>query len=358
MVVLGGNKILFVAPTCVILNTSMKISTRNEYDRLKSVILGRPHGANWPTGDIFFDRLADLNTHSGKISKGPISGSVIKEANDDLLRMKDLLEDNDVKVFRPEILDYKRTVTHYEHMTSGMHSYSPRDLILTVGNMAIECPTPFVSRYREFDAYDVIKQEAMRDGCRWIAAPRARMEPAECVMGMNKIKLTERYPIFDAANVLKFNDKLLYMKTSTSNYIGAKWLQKVVGNEFEVIVWDKVYTHSHIDSTLTSLKKDLVMINASRVQNTNQLPDFLKSYRKIWLHDMADGSFSQFPYASKWIGMNILSIDEETVMIDPVQKDLVKQLRAEGFNCIEVPLTQSRTLGGGHHCVTCDLERA
>ena len=334
----------------------MKISTRNEYGKLKSVILGRPEGANWPTGDLFFDRMMMLSNYPKKIKRGALPEHVITKARQDLLYMKDKLQDFGVEVYRPEMMDYARMVTHAEHTTSGMHSYSARDLILTVGDMAIECPTPFVSRYREFDAYDVIKQEAMRDGCRWIAAPRARMEPAECVFDVNKLKLTERYPIFDAANVLKFDDKLLYLRTSTANMAGAKWLQSVVGTEFEVVVWDKVYAHAHIDSTLISLKKDMILINAGRVSG-DQLPAFLKSYRKIWVQEMAEGKFTDFPYASKWIGMNILSIDEETVMIDPIQKDLIKQLRAEGFNCIEVPLTQSRTMGGGHHCVTCDLER-
>ena len=55
--------------------------------------------------------------------------------------------------------------------------------------------------------------------------------------------------------------------------------------------------------------------------------------------------------------MNILSIDEDTVMIDPIQKTLINQLKAEKFNVLEVPLRHSRTLGGGHHCVTNDLER-
>ncbi len=54
--------------------------------------------------------------------------------------------------------------------------------------------------------------------------------------------------------------------------------------------------------------------------------------------------------------MNILVINENTVMVDPIQKNLIKQLETE-FKIIKVPLTQSRTLGGGHHCVTCDLER-
>jgi N-dimethylarginine dimethylaminohydrolase len=55
--------------------------------------------------------------------------------------------------------------------------------------------------------------------------------------------------------------------------------------------------------------------------------------------------------------MNLLSIDESTVMIDPIQTELKKQLTDEGFKCVSVPLKHSRTLGGGHHCVTCDLER-
>ena len=129
-----------------------------------------------------------------------------------------------------------------------------------------------------------------------------------------------------------------------------------MGTEFEVIVWDKVYAHAHIDSTLVALKKDMVLINADRVSG-EQLPKFLKSFRKLWLTDCKESSYHKFPYASKWIGMNILNINEETVMIDPVQKDLIAQLTAEGFNCLKIPLRHSRTLGGGHHCVTCDLER-
>mgnify|MGYP001324905357 CR=1 FL=1 len=99
------------------------------------------------------------------------------------------------------------------------------------------------------------------------------------------------------------------------------------------------------------------MINASRVKSAELLPKFLQGHRKIWVKDMAEGKFDKFPYASKWIGMNILSIDEDTVMIDPIQVDLKKQL-SKKMQVIEAPLRHSRTLGGGHHCVTCDLERS
>jgi N-dimethylarginine dimethylaminohydrolase len=146
------------------------------------------------------------------------------------------------------------------------------------------------------------------------------------------------------------------MKSSTANQAGADWLQKVVGTEFEVIVWDKVYAHAHIDSTLISLTKDLILINGSRVTSTDRLPKFLRNHRKIWVNEMVERKFHEFPYASKWIGMNVLTIDPDTVMIDPVQKELKKQIGTE-MKVVQVPLRQSRTLGGGHHCVTCDLER-
>jgi len=334
----------------------VKVSTKNEYGQLKSVILGRADGANWPTGDLVFDRMTKLSTYPKKLRKGPVPDTVIEEARMDLLTMRDVLEDNKVMVFRPEIKDYTKHTMHYQYLTNGMHTYSARDLVLTVGNMAIECPTPFVSRYQEFEAYDVIKQEAMRDGCRWIAAPRARMEPAECIARGHKINLTERYPIFDAANILKFDDKLLYLKTSTANQAGADWLQSVVGTEFEVIVWDEVYAHAHIDSTLISLKKDLIIVNGSRVDSVDKLPKFLRNHRIIWVNDMTDTNFYKFPYASKWIGMNVLTINPETVMIDPRQKKLKEQIGNE-MEQVDVILRHSRTLGGGHHCVTCDLER-
>ena len=100
----------------------------------------------------------------------------------------------------------------------------------------------------------------------------------------------------------------------------------------------------------------MILINHSRV-NGEQIPKFLRGHKKLWVSDCDEGSYHQVPYSSKWIGMNILSVNPETVMVDPIQKNLIRQLEAEKFNVIPVPLRQARTLGGGHHCVTCDLER-
>ena len=43
--------------------------------------------------------------------------------------------------------------------------------------------------------------------------------------------------------------------------------------------------------------------------------------------------------------------------VDDIQKKLIAQLKEEKFNVISLPMRHARTLGGGFHCVTCDLER-
>ena len=46
--------------------------------------------------------------------------------------------------------------------------------------------------------------------------------------------------MFDAANVLKVNDKLVYSLSHSANEAGAEWLQEQVGTEFEVVKWQAV----------------------------------------------------------------------------------------------------------------------
>jgi scyllo-inosamine-4-phosphate amidinotransferase 1 len=335
----------------------MKIFTKNEYSELKSMVVGNIDFANWPVGDIYFDAMMDSSTYEGTIKKGPIPKEIKDVAKKDLDVLAEKLVENNVKVFRPLKKNWELEYKKFEKITTGMHSYSARDLLLTIGNKVIECPTPYISRQHEFMAFENIKIEAIKDGCKWISAPLPAMNKEDFKIVGDKATLTEDYPIFDAANVLKFNDKLLYLVSCTGNYKGAEWLQSIVGNEFEVITWDGVYSHAHIDSTIVSLNDKTILLNGSRVNEKN-IPIFLKDKKKIWINDLIPGKFYEFPYASKWIGLNIISINPETVVVDTIQKDMIEILNNEGFKVVSTPMHESRTLGGGFHCVTLDLERA
>jgi glycine amidinotransferase/scyllo-inosamine-4-phosphate amidinotransferase 1 len=116
------------------------------------------------------------------------------------------------------------------------------------------------------------------------------------------------------------------------------------------------YSGVHIDSTIVPLREGLVMLNASRVTEAT-VPRCLESWQKIWVTDVVAQDFYQYPYASKWIAMNMLAVDPSTVIVDRNQIDLIKTLEQHKFTVIPLELRHSRTLGGGFHCVTLDLIR-
>jgi len=305
----------------------MKVSTHNEYGELRSVLIGSTDHFSWPIGDNEFDKnIVKSSGFDEELTKKPLADVVIKEATEDLSRLTDTMESAGIKVVTPQI--YKPT-----------WAYSARDILFTVGNLVIECPTPFTSRCRELDLYPDLKKA----DCEIIRAPRPK---------------TENDPMFDAANLLKINDKIVYSLSHSANEAGAEWLQEQVGTEFEVVKWQVVkHQITHIDSTLLSCNKNTVIANASRL-TAGTLPDFMKDFKIIWVEDCVPRDFHLFPLASKWIGMNVLSINPETIIVDELQKDLIKKLIAAKFDVIKLPMRQSRTLGGGFHCVTCDLERS
>ena len=301
----------------------MKVSTKNEYGKLKSVIVGSVDNMHWPSDDNEFNAGIDRSTYHTTLTRGAIPKSVYDQAKQDLDGLVSILTDRNIEVHRP--------ITEKPHW-----AYSARDIILTIGDTVIQCPTPFKSRANELDMYPYLRE------CNVIVAPRPN---------------TVDEPSFDAANVLKVNDKLIYSLSHSANHAGAEWLQKTVGNQYEVVKW-KVVDHdiTHIDSTLLTLNENTVIVNASRVKEQD-LPEFMQDYKKIWIEDVVSRDFYNFPYASKWIGMNILSIDPETVLVDEIQTGLKEKLEANNFKVITTSMRQSRTLGGGFHCVTNDLVR-
>jgi glycine amidinotransferase/scyllo-inosamine-4-phosphate amidinotransferase 1 len=303
----------------------MKIFTKNEYSPLKQVIVGSAEQATWPTGDKEFDDSIARSTYDATLIPGALPDNVVQEALEDVDKLVQTLEREGIIVYRPII-------------SKPGWSYSARDILLTAGEHLIECPTPFSSRANEAEQYPFLDTLE----CKRTKAPRPESKDD---------------PMFDAANVLKLDDKLLYSITHSANQAGAEWLQQVVGTDFEVIAWkgveDKV---THIDSTILSLNKDTILVNGSRINDDN-LPSFMKNYKQIRVDDTVPRQFEHFPLASKWIGLNVLSLSPDTVIVDEIQTAMIEQLRQNGFNVIALPLRQSRTLGGGFHCLTCDIER-
>jgi len=325
----------------------MKIKSSNEWSTLKSVVVGTADNAFFPTRDpIFKFDMENGGWDETPPPSGPVPFHIIEEANEDLDALCDVLRENNITVYRPDEFDLAETVSTLDFKTDGMYSYCPRDTLLVIDDIVIETPMAFRARQHEAVIFSTIRREAIRDGARWISAPRPRLQ--------NNLN-DELDPIFDAANVCRVGKDLLYLVSSSGNRLGAKWLQTVLGTEYTVHICD-MYNSTHIDSTIVPISDNVVVLNASRV-NEDNCPKIFDGWDKIYVDDVTPIDFHEYPYASKWIGLNMLAIGPSTVIVDKNQSNLIAQLEQRDFTVIPLQMRHSRTLGGGIHCVTLDLER-
>ena len=226
-----------------------------------------------------------------------------------------------------------------------------------IGNTIIEAPMTLRSRQFETDAYRELFIEYMDQGSKWVCAPKPRLtDDSYQRKDLSKLTLTEVEPVFDAANILRHNDDILYLNSNTGNYKGFLWLRNLLGDKYKVHFLENMYSYSHIDSTIAILRDGLVLLNPARV-NENNMPELFKNWDKIYSPPMVDIGYKGVLRASEWVGINLLSIDENTVVVDNRQTELIKELKKYKIEALDCKIRHSRTLGGSFHCVTCDTIR-
>jgi N-dimethylarginine dimethylaminohydrolase len=302
------------------------ISSYNEWSPLRKIIVGDATHANWPTMDPVFSKESEKTTWTETpVPSGPVPQTIIDEANEDLNELATTLTSLGVEVVRPETLNFQ--------VHDGMYNYCPRDRLLVYGSAIVNPAMMYPCRDMELQCYHDIVDSAEH----YHFMPRHE--------GM----------ILDAANVCRLGDKMLFLESASGNRKAYEWLCNVFPDvEIELC---NFYAGVHIDSTIVPLREGLVMLNASRV-TFETVPKVFEGWQKIWVNDVVAQDFHEYPYASKWIAMNMLVVDPHTVICDADQPGLIKTLESYKFTVIPKKLRHSRTLGGGFHCVTLDLVRS
>jgi scyllo-inosamine-4-phosphate amidinotransferase 1 len=301
------------------------IHSYNEWDPLKEVVVGRADFANWPSNDPVFAQEHEKTTwKETAVPSGPVPDWIIDEANEDLDTLAATLEMCGAVVHRPNVINFQQR--------GGMYNYCPRDRLLIYGSTVVDPAMMYPCRDMESEALEQVIYRA----------DTVYRMPRDAGMTL------------DAANVLRLNNSMLYLQSASGNQAACEWLcSKFPDVDIEVCSF---YSGVHIDSTIVPLREGLVMVNASRV-NADNLPNVFKNWQVIWVDDVVAQGFYQYPYASKWIALNMLVVDPYTVIVDKHQIKLMDTLENFNFTVIPLELRHSRTLGGGFHCVTLDLLR-
>jgi len=301
------------------------INSINEWDKLKRVVVGSARYANWPMYDPVYRKEAENSQWKETAApSGPVEQWIIDEAEEDLNILANTLTQLGVEVERPDWMNFQ--------IHDGLYNYCPRDRFLVYGKTVVDTAMMYPCRDMEYQCY----VDLIEDADRIIHQPR------------------NQDMVLDAANILRLNDKMLMLESASGNRKSYEWLcEQFPDVDIELC---NFYSGVHIDSTVVALREGLVLLNGSRVNDTN-CPRVFESWDKIYIDDVVAQGFHNYPYASKWIALNMLVVDPHTVIVDRQQTDLIKKLEQQAFTVVPLELRHSRTLGGGFHCVTLDLLR-
>ena len=369
----------------------MTINSHNEWDRLREIIVGRAEAQASlvfsDNGEYFEPKLE----HAQKLARQAFPRWLVDEINEDLEGLCDVLRSFGVTVHRPNAGVVGAVFKTPAYAAVCDQVYNMRDLHLVVGDTVIESPSQEKSRYFEATGlYDIWYQYFNNGGFRWISGPKPRLSGDYMTVyyeggkdqyedGQKFIKLTEDEILFEAANTVRMGRDLLYLVSRSGNQIGARWLQSILGDQYRVHATAKIYKSSHIDSTVLCLRPGLVLLNASRV-NADNMPEILKKWDKIKFSDIAPTPESTLKFheevrkpihqqlhalgvesnldavASPWIGMNVLSVDPQTVIVDKRQTALIKVFEQHKITAVPISFRHSYYMGG-IHCSSLDTVR-
>jgi hypothetical protein len=335
------------------------VSVHNEWDPIEEVIVGTALNARLPKPDISVHAVDFPHCKTlADIPHGPFPQAMLEEAEEDLAGLIATFEKMNIVVRRPDLTDHSQRFASPNWQADGHYNYCPRDLVLAIGNSIIETPSPVRARYFEMDAYKKIFIDYLKSGAQWVSAPKPTLFD-DCFSTPNGHEncLLNTEPLFDAANVLRIGEDILYLISNSGNAMGAMWLRTMLGSRYRVHECHNLYHHKHIDTTFTILRPGLVVINPERV-NQDNLPAIFRSWDKIWFDQIVDvGSAFEPPMSSQWIGMNFLVVRPDLAIIEERQVPLIRAVEKHGIHVIPMRLRHPRAMGGGFHCATSDVRR-
>ncbi|MFL6137745.1 MAG: scyllo-inosamine-4-phosphate amidinotransferase [Frankiaceae bacterium] len=345
-------------------HSTVPVRSWDEFTRLREVVIGEVQGARLPPVDdpsAWLNLFPELDRAAlASLPELGLPARVVEETEEDLALLVSALREAGVTVRRPELLDSCAEFGAPGWRSRGMYAYCPRDLALVLGGMIVETPTPTRARYFEGFSLHALFLEYLRQGARWISAPKQRLTDALYEVGPDgHVRLGETEPAFEAANVLRIGRDVLYQVSGSGNELGLTWLASLLPmlGDLRLHPLRGVYEHTHIDSTIAVLRPGLILLNPARITR-DALPSCFRGWEVLWCPRPAEvAPVDPRSLSSPWIAMNLLMVDVDLAVVDAAHPALLRLLERAGIDVIPLRLRHSRALGGGFHCVSLDMRR-
>jgi glycine amidinotransferase len=315
-------------------------------------------------------------------SYGPLPKEMEDKANEQLDNFASMLEKRGIRVDRPTPIDFSQTVQTPDWVQESMFGVMPpRDLLLTVGAEILEATMTQRSRWFEYLCYRPLLEQYFKEdpNFRWEAAPKPRLteasyhdpefwltfdeldegEQLEQYAFKKRWNLTEKEPLFDAADVGRFGKDLFVQRSTVTNAAGIDWLRRHFPEHRVHEVNFREASPMHIDATFVALRPGLALSNQRRVPTNETMLELFgaNDWEIVPCGPPAHDKKAKLSFCSVWLSMNILMLDAKTICVEASETAQMEQFDKLGFEVIPVPLWDVAAFGGGLHCATADVYR-
>jgi glycine amidinotransferase len=352
------------------------VCSYNEWDPLEEVIVGIVDGAmipSWHTihrATVLPGQEKQMESLAKRTQKQPLPYPewLVQAASKCVEEFAHILESEGVIVRRPDVVDYSASFrTPDWEVMNGFCSANPRDVFLVIGNEIIEAPMADRTRYFESWAYRSLLKEYLKGGAKWVAAPKPQLLDAQYDPDYKtpanseemRYVITEFEPTFDAADFVRFGRDIFVQKSHVTNSLGIEWVRRHLGDEYRVHEVQSLCPQAlHIDTTLVPLAPGKVLVNPLFIDVDN-LPDYFKSWDILLAPkpNRTPMTLYDTKVISQWVNMNVLSLDEERVVVEKSQESMIAALKDWGFKPIPCEFESYYPFMGSFHCATLDVRR-
>jgi glycine amidinotransferase len=349
------------------------INSSTSFGKLKEVIVGRELQLTKRLSDITFKQFY-REALDEKIYESPIEGYHV---NMDLIDQRNLELDNlagtltrlGVTVHRPDPLNKIVPFTTPSFKSELSSASNVRDLTLVYGNKLIETPTFVRNRYYENTLlHDVYSRAWDRGhGGQWIKAPHTALTEDTVDLGhwgdsRDYANIPNNFVMaVDGAQFLRIGKDCIVNINSYNQYLGFEWVKSFFPEtDFHVLH----VADNHIDGCLICLKPGVFLVNPRYPNIKDLLPTKFRTWKflypedlsaKISVEGMTDIDIQLA--SSRGMDVNVLSVNENTVVVSDRAHGVKDILDKNGFNIVEVKLENGEIFAGGIHCSTLDLVR-
>lgn len=319
----------------------------NEWDKLKTIIVSRADDSTVPFIDPSLRLVQYAHVKELKdIKRGPYPQQVIDEANEDLEKLVSFLHTEDCSVYRSDPV-WKPKFTNY----------CPRDNMFVYEKLALVPPMPVQCRREDYFSIMGLVSSDTEVTISPTHNGLYHVYNANVLREENTTALFNKFPLFDASNILKANDDLFYLISNSSNMEGSFYLNNLLPNK-RVHAINNIKTDLHIHNSIVFLREGLMLLNPKHITSKEQLPSPLHSWDVIWCPEPVDiGSYEGYTSYTEWFNMDLLVVNPNLVILEEHQTNLAEELKKYNIHSVMLPMRHAKTLNGGFRTVTLDLYR-